>query len=144
MARQDPLRNQRFRVEVDGLAAVAFSEVSIGATTTDVIEYREGGDPLHVRKLPGLHRFGNVTLSRGVTESLDLVQWQRLVLQGQTADARRRVVIVVADEAGADRARWIVSDAWPVKLELGRLDARGNEVLIETLELANEGIERVA
>lgn len=144
MPRQDPLRNQRFRVEIDGLQAAAFSEVLIGATTTDVIEYREGTDPAYVRKLPGLHRFANVTLKRGVTSSLELVQWHREILQGQTANARRTVVIVVADESGADQARFVVREAWPAKLEVGPLNARGNEVLIESLELANEGIERVA
>lgn len=144
MPRQDPLRNMRFRVEIDGLQAAAFSEVLLGATTTDVIDYREGTDPAQLRKLPGLHRFGNITLKRGITSSLELVQWHREILQGQTANARRRVVVVVADEAGADQARFVVSDAWPAKLEIGPLDAQGNDVLIETLELANEGIERVA
>jgi len=143
MARQDPLRNQRFRVEIDGLQAAAFSEVLIGATTTDIIDYREGTDPPYVRKLPGLHRFGNVTLKRGITTSLELSDWHREILQGQTANARRRVVIVVADESGADQARFVVTNAWPAKYEVGPLNAHGNEVFIETLELANEGIERV-
>ena len=77
MARQDPLRNVRFRLEIDGLQLASFSEVAIGATTTDVIDYREGTDPLHVRKLSGLTRFGNVSLKRGVTDSLELFEWHR-------------------------------------------------------------------
>ena len=60
MSRHDPLRGLRFRVEIDGIAAAAFSEVEIGETATDVIDYREGTDPMHVRKLPGLTRFGNI------------------------------------------------------------------------------------
>ena len=144
MSRHDPLRGSRFRVEIDGIAAAAFSEVEIGATTTDIIEYREGTDPLHLRKLPGLTRFGNVVLRRGVTTSLELVQWQRQVIAGQFGASRRNVVIVLEDDTGADLLRFVVTDAWPAKIGTSRLDAGSSEVLIESLELANEGIERVA
>jgi phage tail-like protein len=144
MARNDPYRNFRFRLEIDNIASAAFSEVQIGATTTDVVEYREGTDPPHVRKLSGLTRYGNVTLKRGVTSSLDLYKWHEAIVAGQLLSQRRKVVIVVQDESGNDQARFVVTDAWPVRYEVGALDAKGNEVLIETLELANEGIERVA
>ncbi len=144
MARQDPLRNFRYRLEIDNLAVAGFSEVGIGATTTDVIDYREGTDPPHVRKLSGLTRYGNITLKRGVTDSLELFNWHRQVVNGQLGASRRNVVIVVADEAGQDQARFVVSQAWPVKYDPSDLNAKGNEVLIELLELVNEGIERSA
>jgi phage tail-like protein len=144
MARQDPLRNFRFRVEINGLQAASFSDVIIGATTVDVIEYREGTEPAHVRKLPGLHKFANITLKRGITTSLELYNWHKEILQGQTAQARRQVAIIVADETGADQARFNVSEAWPAKYDVSDLNAKGAEVFIELLELANEGIERVA
>jgi phage tail-like protein len=131
-------------VEIDGIAAASFSEVEIGATTTDVIEYREGTEPTQLRKLPGLTRFGNVVLRRGATTSLELVQWQRQLVDGQLGASRRNVVIVVEDEAGADLLRFVVSNAWPAKIGVSRLDATCAEILIESLELANEGIERVA
>ena len=144
MARQDPLRNYRFRVEIDGIQAGGFSEVVIEPTTTEVIEYREGSDRSHVRKLPGLTKFGNVTLKRGVSPSLELFNWHLQVVRGQIANARRNVTIVVLDDAGQDVARFQVSDAWPTKYDPGDLNAKGNEVFIESLELANEGIERVS
>ena len=144
MARQDPLRNYRFRVEIDGIQAGGFSEVFIEPTTTEVIDYREGGDRSHVRKLPGLTKFGNVTLKRGVSTSLELFNWHLQVVRGQIANARRNVTIVVLDDAGQDVARFQVSAAWPTKYNPGDLNARGNEVFIESLELANEGIERVS
>jgi len=143
MARKDPLRNFRFRVEIDGIAVAGFSEVVIGPTTTGAIDYREGTDSPHVRKLSGLTKFANITLKRGLTDSLDLYQWYKQIATGQLAGNRRQVVIVIADEAGADRARFVVSEAWPVKYEASALNATGNEVVIETLELVNEGIERV-
>jgi phage tail-like protein len=141
--RRDPLRNFRFRVEIDGIAAAAFSEAIIGAASTQVIDYREGTEPTHVRKLPGLTRFDNVTLRRGITESLELYNWYTEVSTGQTAAARRNVVIVVADESGADQVRFVVRQAWPMRYQASALNGTGNEVFIETLELANEGIERV-
>jgi phage tail-like protein len=144
MARHDPLSNYRFRVEIDGVAAASFSEVSIEPTTTAVIEYREGGDPTHVRKLPGLTRFGNVILKRGVTASLDLVNWHLQVVRGPVSNVRRNLSIVVLDADGQDLARFNVVNAWPVKYDPGDLNAEGNDVFIELLELVNEGIERVS
>jgi phage tail-like protein len=144
MPRHDPLRNFRFRVEIDGIQAAAFSEVVIAPTTTEVIEYREGSEPSRVRKLPGLTKFGTVTLKRGVTTSLELVNWHLQVVRGQMAAARKQISIVVLDDAGQDVARFVVADAWPIKYDPGDLNAKGNEVFIELLELANEGIERVS
>ena len=143
MARQDPYRNFRFRIEIDGIQTAGFSEVSIGPTTTDVVEYREGTDPTHLRKLSGLTKHGNVTLKRGVTGSLELFIWHKQIVSGQLAANRKTVVIVVQDESGADKARYVVSDAWPIKYDPGDLNAKGNDVFIETLELVNEGVERV-
>jgi phage tail-like protein len=144
MVRQDPLTNFRYRLEIDNLTIAGFSEVSIAETTIDAIEYREGTDPPHVRKLPGLRKYGNITLKRGMTTSLELYEWHRQVMNGQVGTARKNIAIVVADETGTDKARFVVTDAWPTKYSPSDLDAKGNEVLIETLELVNEGIERVA
>jgi phage tail-like protein len=143
MARHDPYRNFRFRVEIDGIQTAGFSEVAIDPATTDVVEYREGTDPAHVRKLSGLTKYGNVVLKRGVTGSLELFNWHKQIASGQIAANRKKVVIVVLDESGADTARYVVSEAWPIKYDSVDLNAKGNEVFIETLELANEGIERV-
>ena len=143
-ARRDPYRNFRFRLEIDGIIVAGFSEASIGETASDVIEYREGNEPTHVRKLPGLHKFGEVMLKRGMTASLEIFDWHKQILSGDTANARRNVAVTIADESGADQARFVISNAWPAKYSIGDLNAKGNEVLIETLELANEGIERVS
>jgi len=146
MARNDPLRNFRFRVEIDNVARAGFAEVSIGEIATEAIDYREGTDPPHVRKLSGLTRYGNVTLKSGLTVgagALELFHWHRDIVAGLLAQSRRRVVVVVQDESGQDQARFVLSDAWPIKYETSPLSARSNEVIIETLELANEGIERV-
>ena len=147
MARIDPLRNFRYRLEIDNITQAGFSEVAIAETTIDAVDYREGTDPPHVRKLSGLTKYGNITLKWGVTSggtALELFKWHNDVSAGQIKERRKKVVIVVLDESGqTDSARFVISDAWPIKYDPSDLNAKGNEVLIELLELANEGIERV-
>jgi phage tail-like protein len=144
MARNDPLRNFRFRLEIDQITQGYFSEVNIGDTSTDPIDYREGIDPTHVRKLSGLTKYGNISLKWGVTDSVELYEWHKAVVAAGAMDNRKTVKIVVIDEAGADKASFLVSEAWPTKYDPSDLNAKGNEVFIELLELVNEGIERTA
>ena len=72
MPRNDPLRNFRFRLEIDGITPAGFSEASGFDVSIDAIDYREGNEPTHVRKLPGLTKYGNVTLKWGITDSMHL------------------------------------------------------------------------
>ena len=95
-----------------------------------------------MRKLPGLTKFGNVTLKRGITDSMDIYNWHKDIVAGKIH--RETVAIVVIDEAGADKARFEIADAWPSKYDPMDLNAKGNDVAIETLELVNEGVQRVA
>lgn len=148
MARIDPLRNFRYRLEIDNITQAGFSEAAIAETTIEAVDYREGTDPPHVRKLSGLTKYGNITLKSGITSganALDLFKWHNDVSAGQIKEKRKKVVIVVQDESGDENAgaRFVITDAWPVKYDPSDLNAKGNEVMIEMLELANEGIERV-
>jgi phage tail-like protein len=144
MARDDPFRNFKFRVEIDGVSEAAFSEVAIGDTSTEAIDYREGTEPNHVRKLPGMTKYGNITLKRGVTDSQVIYQWHKDIVDGKIGERRKSIAIVVIDEAGKDKARFVVSECWPTKYDPSDLNGKGNEVFIELLELVNEGIERRA
>lgn len=146
MARNDPLRNFRFRLDIDNLAVAGFSEVAIAETVIEAIDYREGHDAPHVRKLSGLTKYGNITLKHGIAVgagSLDLFNWHKAITDGDVLNQRKRITIVVLDEAGQDKTRFVVSEAWPVKYDPSDLNAKGNEVLIELLEFVNEGIERM-
>ena len=141
MARVDPYKDYRFQVEIDGIAQSRFLECSGLGSEVAVIEYREGGEPTAVRKLPGRASFSDVTLKRGITESHDLYDWHRALLQGQ--NDRRQVAIRLLDDEGADVVRWVLHDAWPRKYEGPSLNAMGNEVAIETFVLTCESMERV-
>ena len=145
MARQDPLRNFRYRLEIDGIEQAGFAEVAIGDLSTDPIEYREGDEITTVRKLNGLNKYANITLKWGITASIELADWHQLVVDDATPldDARRNVVIRVQNEAGEDSAAFEITKAWPCKYDPSDLNGKGNEVAIDTLELCNEGIRRI-
>ncbi|MDF2959248.1 MAG: hypothetical protein K0S39_983 [Paenibacillus sp.] len=138
--RKDPYRNFRFRVEVEGIQQAGFSEVSGFDASTAIIEYREGNETITPRKLPGLAKYGNITLKWGVTDSMDMYNWMQESLQGKTA--RKTVTIIAIDEEGADVATWQVIEAWPSKYTAPNFNGTGSEVAIEFLELAHEGMTR--
>lgn len=139
-ARRDPYPSFNFEVEIEGIASIAFREVSGLEGSVDVIEYREGADrALTVRKLPGLVRYANVTLRRGISDSQDLWNWWNAVASGNTD--RRPVVILLLDRAGNQVRRWVLREAWPVRYQVSVLDAEQGQVAIESLELAHEGID---
>jgi phage tail-like protein len=142
MPRKDPYRNFRFLLEIDGIVQAGFSECTIPDTTSDVVDYREGNEPPWARKLPGLTKWGNFTLKWGVTDSLDLYNWRKLVEQGKMKDARRKVAIILQDEEGNPAARWQFTDAWPSKYDAPDLTAKGNDVAVETLEIVHEEMVR--
>ena len=142
--RNDPYRNFRFLVEIDGITQAGFSEATIPNTSQDPIEYREGSEPPTARKIPGLIKYGNVTLKWGLTDSLDLYDWRKLVEDGKMKDARKNVAIILMDEEGNSKSRWEFSDAWPNKYDAPDLSAKGTDIAIETLEIVHEGMKRVS
>jgi phage tail-like protein len=138
--RDNPYLNFNFLVDIGLGDNLGFSEAELPSGEIEVIEYREGDDKLSsARKLPGLAKYPNVTLKRGVTGRTDLFEWWKSVRDG--APARRNVSITLLDEQRQPVLRWLLRNAWPVKIEASSLNARGNEVVIESLELAHEGLE---
>ncbi|HKP82023.1 MAG TPA: phage tail protein [Pyrinomonadaceae bacterium] len=140
--RRDPIRNFRFRVEIDGVQQAGFSEVSGFDITVDPIDYREGTDPTHVRKLTGMTKYGNVTLKWGITTSMELYNWHRQIVDGDIV--RKTMAIVSVNERGDDVNRWEIVEAWPTKYDPMDFNAKGNEAGIATLEVTCEGITQVS
>jgi phage tail-like protein len=138
-ARNEPYGAHNFLVEIQGVALAGFSDCSGLSSETEVIEYREGSDPSRVRKLPGLTKYGNVVLKRGITRSRDLWNWRKAIVDGQID--RRTVSVILLDEARQEVMRANLYEAWPCKWTGPTLRATGNEVAIETLELTHEGLE---
>lgn len=143
--RVDPLKNFRFRVEIQGVQTAAFANATIPSESVETVSYREGTDPF-TRKLSGQPSFGTLTLKKGVTMSTDLYDWWTLIRQSGSGapGGRRHLSIVLVDASGNDSARWNVFNAWPSKMEHSDFDAKGNDVLIETVEITLENIVRAS
>lgn len=140
--RTDPYRNFRFRVEVEGLEQAGFNEVSGFDASVDVIEYREGNELTTPRKLPGLTKYGNITLKWGTTDSVELYEWLQECVEGTIE--RKTITIIALDEEGNDVATWQVIEAWPVRYTAPSFNGLGAEIAVEMLEFAHEGLLRTA
>jgi len=140
--RVDPFNNFNFLVEIDGITRAAFHEASGFDSAIDVIEHREGGENTTVRKLPGMTKYANISLKWGTAPDHDLYDWHRQWVTGDPAATRRNGSIVLLDRQGQEQIRWNFFNAWPSKWTGPSFNAEGNDVAIETLELAHEGIER--
>jgi len=136
----DPYRGFNFLVEIDGITHAGFQEVDGLDSSTDTIDYREGNDPLHFRKLPGLNKHSAITLKRGITDSDQLWQWRRTVIEG--APQRKNGSIILRDTTGAERVRWNFLNAWPSKWTGPALNAANSAVAIESLEITHEELSR--
>ena len=159
---KDPIRNFKFKVEfasvIGTTARAGFSRVSGLKETTEPVDYREGTDPARPRKLIGQTSYDNITCERGITTDVELANWRRLVKDptaganlgpeskgGQLSDfVRRDIDISLGDyyeEAGEPAWIWTAIAAWPTSYEPGEFAGDGNDVVIETVEFAHEGLD---
>jgi phage tail-like protein len=135
-----PLPVFHFTVEWGG-QRVGFTEVSGLTQENQAIEYRDGSFlEYSAIKMPGMRKFSNITLKRGVVKADNqFFQWLATVRLNKVE--RRDLVISLLDESHAPVMVWKVQNAFPVKVEGPQLKATGNEVAIESIELAHEGLE---
>lgn len=141
--RVDPYRNFRFRVEINGINQAGFNECTFGDTSIEPVEYREGTDPTHPRKLSGQTKYGDVTLKWGLTDNKDLYDWFITVVEKGAISKRKNISIILVDEEGNDKSRWNLENCWPKKFDPTDFNAKGNDVAIETLEITTESYRRV-
>lgn len=134
-----PLPKFHFQVDWGG-TRIGFTEVSGLDFSIDPIEYREGSSPeYHKIKMPGMQKFSNITMKRGVFQSdNEFYAWINTV-QLNTIE-RRDLTISLLNENHEPVVVWKVKNAWPVKLTSTDLKSDGNEAAIESLELAHEGL----
>jgi phage tail-like protein len=137
-SRHDPFSAFNFLVEIDGVTVAGFSECAGLNAESDVIEYRVGSEEATMRKLPGMKKYTNITLKRGLTDNKDLWTWRKHVLDGRTQ--RQSGAVVLLNEARQPALRWTFREGWPAKWDGPSLNGKNNEVAIETLEIAHEGL----
>jgi phage tail-like protein len=139
--RVDPYRNFNFLVEIDGITQASFIECSGLEATTEVIETRSGGDSTTVYKLPGKTSYADITLKWGTTSSSELWSWRQNVINGIINRQNGSVVLYDLTNQ-VEVARWDFFNAWPTKWDGPALNAKGNDISIETMVLAVEKIQR--
>jgi phage tail-like protein len=135
----------KFHFELDwGGIRMGFTEVSGLDFETEVIEYREGNLPTYNKtKQPGLTKFTDVTLKRGIVlDNLEYYeQWVKTAMfQEKKESYRRTVTIKLLNEEHKAIITWTLSKAWPSKIQSTDLKADANEVAIETMTLVHEGL----
>jgi phage tail-like protein len=137
-----PLPKFSFQVKWDD-TEVAFQEVSGLDIETQTIEYRAGNSKQYSTvKMPGLLKTGTITMKKGVFKSDNAIfKWFAEVKMNTIK--RKSITISLLDEGYKPTMVWKVRDAFPVKVSSTDLKAEGNEVAVETVELAFEGLEIV-
>jgi phage tail-like protein len=134
-----PLPKFHFRVEWGG-SKIGFTEVTGLNIENEMIEYRDGSSPeYHKVKMPGLQKYGNITLKRGMFNGdNEFFQWLNTVSLSKVE--RRDVSIALLNENHEPVYIWRVKNAFPVKVVAPDFKSDANEVAVETIEIAHEGL----
>ncbi len=145
-SREDPLVGFHFAVDIQGVVKGYFTECSGLGSEHEVIEHKvvnESGHEL-ILKVPGRLKWENITLKRGITSNLDVWNWRKKIEDGDVDDNRHDGSIIMFDQHLKEVARWNFERAWAVKCTGPQPKADSNEIGIEELTLAHEGIHRVS
>jgi phage tail-like protein len=147
--RYDPYRNFKFRIKIGNDYVAGLNKCSALKKTTEMVEWREAGDPSTTHKLPGKTKYDPITLTGGVTHDTTFEDWANLVnsYQGDASmslkNFRKNVIIDVFNEADQKVLSYLVYRCWVSEYQaLPELDASANAVMIQTIKLENEGWER--
>jgi phage tail-like protein len=142
VTRPDPYPAYNFQVIITGVSndgkAVkgSFSEVSGLEVEVPPILYRNGSEDITQRKIPGLKKFTDITLKRGITGDIDFWKWIVNALNGQVQ--RVSGAILLLDENRNEVMRWKFDRAWPCKYTGPTLHAANNEIAMDTLVICTE------
>ncbi|MCP3921428.1 MAG: phage tail protein [Desulfobacterales bacterium] len=137
-----PLPTFHYRVEIDGMDPVAFSEVSGLNIEVKPITYKDGLSCIQGAKhMPGMSEAAKLTLKKGViTGDSQLYTWINSIRI--TTVEKKNITISLMDEKGeAPVVTWKVMNAFPVKMDAPSFNATSNEVAIESLELMADDVK---
>jgi phage tail-like protein len=137
-----PLSKFHFNVEAGELKG-GFTEVTGLTVETEPIEYRAGNEPqFSKRKKPGMQKNSNITLKRGTFKGVDnfYIWWSSATKESDPSKYQRTLTITLLNESGVAVVTWNATNAWPIKVQSSDLKGDANEIAIETMEIAHEGL----
>jgi phage tail-like protein len=135
-----PIPKFSFQVKWDS-TVMSFQEVSGLDVEAQPIEYRSGDSKtFSVVKMPGLQKFGDVTMKKGVFKS-DNKFWDWFSQIKMNTIKRVPVTISLLDEGGNPTMVWTLTNAFPSKIQGTDLKSQGNEVAVETIVVVHEGLK---
>lgn len=149
--RFDPYKNFKFRIKWDGKYVAGLSKMTALKRITQVVKYREGGDPSSSRKSPGITEYEAITMERGVTHDLEFEKWANKVWdygaglgsEVSLKDFRKDIIIELCNEAGQVVMAYNVYRCWVSEYQaLPDLDSNASGIAIQTIKIENEGWER--
>jgi phage tail-like protein len=134
-----PLPKFYFSVNIDG-TDYPFQEVSGLETETQVIEYRHSNSKqFSTIKMPGIAKVGDITLKKGIfVKDNNFFKWYSAIKMNTIK--RITVIVKLLDETGKPTMTWTLQNAWPTKIQGTDMKSDGNEVAVETIEFAHEGL----
>ena len=141
MAQEYPLPRFHFQVDWGG-SKISFTEITGLDMQVEVIEYRHSDSKdFNKIKMPGLRKFSNITMKRGKFEAdFDYNDWLDAISNDRVG-GRRDVVIRLLNEKHVPVAAWSATRCFPVKVTAPDLKSDANEIAVETIEIAHEGLK---
>jgi phage tail-like protein len=136
--RKDPFLSYNFAVEIEGLVVGGFNEVTGLQAEIEVHEYREGGLNEYMLKRAGPVKYPPLVLKKGITDQRSLWDWYKQVMTGTIE--RKNVSVLLLDSTGQERLRWNFEKAYPMKWDGPNLRGNANEIAVESIELAHNGL----
>lgn len=137
---KDGLLSAKFAIAVEGIVEAVFTEASGLEAEIEVFEYQEGGQNQFIHKLPGRMKYPNLTLKRGITQSMDFWMWFTSGFGGKESNKRRNISIILYNQKSEPVKKWDFKNAYPIKWSGPSFRAEENAVAIESLEIVHEGM----
>ena len=145
MAERDPLVGFQYRIDVSDQITGYFTECSGLGSEHELLEHKiinEQGNE-EIRMLPGRLKWDQIKLKRGITDSMDIWEWRKLVEDSNMMDARKNVSIIMMDQTYAEVARWEFTSAWPCRITAPDFYSNSNALGVEEIEIVSDGMVRV-
>ena len=145
MPEQQTIGTYYFKLTLGGAESAGFFKECTGLSSENQVVTHTSADEQGkalVQKFPGQLSWSNITLKRGVDAKSELWSWRQEVIDGKIEGARKDGTIEVVDWEGKPVTTYSFVRGWPCKYSAPGLNASGNDILVEEIEIAHEGFKR--